>query len=116
MPDFMLLLHASPALFSDVSNEEMHRIVARYVEWRSSLGAQGKLTGGNKLRDDTGRVLEPRDGKVHVRDGPYLETKDLIGGYFILRASGYDEAIELSRSCPHLLYGGRIEVREIEPT
>ena len=117
MPDYMLLLHDSPTMFTDISGDEMQRIVAKYVEWRSTLGAQGKLTGGNKLRDDAGRVLEPRTGgRVRVRDGPFTETKDVIGGYFILKASGYDEAVEISLACPHLLFGGRIELREIEPT
>lgn len=118
MPDFILLLHDQPELFANLTAEDMQRVVTKYVEWRSKLGRDGKLTGGNKLRDDAGRVLEPRSrgATVEVRDGPFTETKDVIGGYFIINALDYDEAIEISRACPHLMFGGRIELREIEPT
>jgi hypothetical protein len=118
MPDYMLLLHDSPELFANISADEMQRVIAKYVEWRSKLGGAGKLIGGNKLRDDSGRILEARagGGRVDVRDGPFTETKDVIGGYFIVKAGDYDEAVAMSRDCPHLLFGGRIELREIEPT
>jgi len=114
MPDYMLLLHERPELFENVSADEMQRIITRYIEWRTSL--DGTLTGGNKLRDDSGRVIEPRAGRVETRDGPFTETKEVIGGYFILRARDYDEATEIAKGCPHLLFGGRIELREIDPT
>jgi hypothetical protein len=122
MPDFMLLLHERPEMFADISPDRMQQVIAKYVAWRSKLTGEDKLAGGHKLRFDSGRVLEPGDGStgraagVTVRDGPYTETKDVIGGYFIIRAADYEEAVALSRDCPHLLFGGRIEVREIEPT
>jgi hypothetical protein len=118
MPDYMLLLHERPEMFETVTPNDMQRIIEKYVEWRSRLGAEGKLTGGNKLRDNSGKVLTPRGtgGKSDLRDGPFTETKDVIGGYFILTAQGYDEAVEIARACPHLLFGGQIEIREIEPT
>ncbi|HWL39534.1 MAG TPA: YciI family protein [Gemmatimonadaceae bacterium] len=116
MPDYMLLLHERPELFANVTPDDMERVIAKYVEWRTKLGAAGKLTGGNKLRDDAGRIIEARSpgGRVEVRDGPFTETKDVIGGYFIVNAADYDEAIAISRDCPHLAFGGRIELREIE--
>ncbi len=52
--------------------------------------------------------------KVSVVDGPFAETKEVIGGYFILEAKDYAEAAELSKSCPHLAFGGKIELRQIE--
>lgn len=116
MPDYMLLLHERSEMFADVTTDQMQKVIARYVEWRTRLGAQQKLTGGNKLRDNSGRTLEQRSGRVDVRDGPYTETKDVIGGYFIISAADYDEAVDLARDCPHLMFGGPVEVREIEPT
>ena len=116
MPDYMLLLHDRPEMFPDVTAEQMQQVIAKYVAWRTKLSSLGKLAGGQKLRDDSGRVLIPRSDGVDVRDGPFTETKDAIGGYFLITARDYDEAVTLSRDCPHLTYGGRIEVREIEPT
>ena len=55
-----------------------------------------------------------RDGQVRVTDGPYSETKEVLGGYYIIEAGSYDQAIERSRDCPHLEYGGTIEVREVD--
>ena len=46
-------------------------------------------------------------------DGPYTETKEILGGYFAVEAGSYDEAIELTRDCPHFDFGS-IEIREIE--
>ena len=47
-------------------------------------------------------------------DGPYTEAKEIVGGYFLIEAVDYDEAVQICRSCPHLKYGGRIELREID--
>ncbi len=49
-------------------------------------------------------------------DGPFAEAKEVIGGIFTIDADSYDEAVEISKDCPHLKYGGWIEVREVEPT
>ncbi len=48
-------------------------------------------------------------------DGPYTETKEAIGGFFLIDAQNYDDAVEISRECPHFSYGGWVEVREINP-
>jgi hypothetical protein len=116
MPDYMLLLYERPETFANVTSEQMEQVVAKYVAWRTRLGSTGKISGGNKLRDGSGRSLQPGGGRVTVRDGPFTETKDVIGGYFIINAASYDEAVDLARDCPHLLFGGGIEIREIEPT
>ncbi len=118
MPDFMLLLYESPTDFAEISPEEMQAIIGKYSAWRESLAESGHLVGGQKLRDGDGRVLSNSgaDGEVRVLDGPYSETKEVIGGYFAIRAEDYDEAVRISRDCPHLAFGGTIEIREIEPT
>ncbi|MEM6792669.1 MAG: YciI family protein [Acidobacteriota bacterium] len=113
MADFMLVLRDNPEQFADVSPEDMQRIVGRYVEWREKLAATGQMVGGEKLVDDEGRLLRRGDGALRVLDGPYSETKEIVGGYFILRAESMDEAVSLSESCPHLDFGP-IEIRRIE--
>ena len=52
---------------------------------------------------------------VTVMNGPYAEAKEVIGGYFMIEAANYDQAVQLARDCPNLELGGTIEVREIEP-
>ena len=49
-----------------------------------------------------------------MTDGPYSETKEVLGGYFTIEAASYDQAIERLRDCPHLLFGGTIELRQVD--
>lgn len=114
MHEYLLLLHESPADFQDFSPEEMQRIIMEYREWYTKLAAADRVRGSNKLADEPGKVLRLDGDKLLVTDGPYSETKELIGGYFIIAAASYEEAVELSRDCPHLTYGGRIELRQVE--
>lgn len=113
MPEYMLLLHENPAAFEGLSPEEMQRIIQRYTAWADRMREAGRLVGSNKLTDGDGRVLTRGAGELRVLDGPYSETKEVIGGYFTLRAAGYDEAVDLARDCPHLEFG-TIEIREID--
>ena len=114
MPDYMLLLHERPENFENLSPEEMQGIISRYMSWRTNQST--RVVGGNKLRDDAGRVIERGKARAEVRDGPFTESKEVVSGYFIVSASDYDDAVRIASGCPHLELGGRIEVREIEPT
>jgi hypothetical protein len=120
MPRYMLLLHEAPATgpAPDLSPEDIQAVIARYKAWRQSLGARIQL--GEKLKEEGGQALRREDsagkpGKVRVLDGPYTEAKEILGGFFILEAGSYGEAVRLCESCPHLDFGW-IQVREIEET
>ncbi|HJU87955.1 MAG TPA: YciI family protein [Gemmatimonadaceae bacterium] len=115
MSRFMLFLHESPSDFANYSPEEMQKIIEKYSAWSQKMAQAGKLAGAEKLKDEGGRVLTRKNGQVIVRDGPYSETKELVGGFFLLEAKDYREAEALARDCPHLEYGGRIEIREVDP-
>lgn len=114
MDGFMLLLHDRTTQQGDLSPEQIQGIIAEYVAWRDKIEEQGRLIGGEKLADDNGRQLTNDNGEIRVTDGPYAEAKEMLGGYFAIKAADYDEAVEISRSCPHLKYGGRIELRKID--
>jgi hypothetical protein len=114
MARYMLVLHESPSDYAGMSVEDMNGIVREYMAWRESLERDGHFAGGEKLADEGGRTLSMRDGQVRVTDGPYAEAKEVMGGYFIVSAASYDEAVEIARTCPHLKYGGRIELRLVD--
>ena len=114
MPKYMLLLHEDPASYDGASPEDLQKIIGEYVSWREGLMARGQLVDGQKLRDEGGRELSLVDGEVRVVDGPYSEAKEVMGGYFTIQAADYDEAVEISKGCPHLVYGKRIELRAID--
>src|ERR1700694_3289169 len=109
MAQYMLLLRDNPAEFAGYSAGEMQRIIEKYRTWRTSLGARIEI--GKKLKDGEGRVLR----KQAVTDGPYTESKEVMGGFFVVDAASYDEALELASTCPHVEFGS-IEVREVEIT
>jgi hypothetical protein len=88
-------------------------MVDRYMAWVRSIKERGRFVSSGKLDDHVGRRLTARGGEV--MDGPFIESKDAVGGFFVVRAASLDEATELARSCPGLeLQGGWVEVRLIE--
>ena len=115
MRQYMLLLHDPGSFPADMSPQEMQAIIQRYVDWRQRVEAGGRVVNGHKLRDGEGRVMRGSGATTKVTDGPYAEAREVVGGLFVLEARDYDEAVALSRDCPHLEFG-TIEIREIEPT
>lgn len=114
MPNYMLLLHDAGELPSDISPEDIQKIIQRYVAWRQKVEQGGRKVEGHKLVDGQGRVLRGQ-GSATVTDGPYAEAREVIGGLFIVDARDYDEVVGLCADHPHLDFGA-IEIREIEPT
>ena len=112
MESYLLLLHES-AITPDISPEEMQAIIARYKAWGRKVGEAGRMAGSNKLEDGTGRVIRGQGAGMRVTDGPYAETKDVVGGYFVILAESYEDAVEWSKDCPHLAFG-TIEVRKVQ--
>ncbi len=115
MPNYMLFLHTDPRRPRPTSPDEIMAITKAYMTWADRMRAEGRLKGGEKLTFDAGKVMRPNGGgKVTVTDGPYAESKELIGGYFAISAKDYTEACRIAESCPHLGYGGTIEVRQVD--
>ena len=114
MAEFMLLLHENPSDFAGLSPEQIQKVIQEYTAWGDALRREERLVGSAKLKDEGGRHMTRREERTRVVDGPYVEAKEVLGGYFTVRAAGYDEAVRIAEGCPHLKYGGRIEVREVE--
>ena len=107
MPKYMLLCSSSTD-FGAMSPEEIRAIAAKYRTWRTNLNAPGE-----KLCDGTARFLRKNSGRIAVSDGPFVETKEMVAGYFMIEADSYDHAVELTRNCPHLEFG-TIEIRQVD--
>lgn len=115
MAKYLLLLRdRGDEAFASLSPEEIQAVIGKYIAWGERLRAAGKYLDSDKLKDGEGRVIARRGDKLSVTQGPYAETRELVGGFYLLQASSYDEAVQLSQECPHLEFG-TIEVREIEP-
>ena len=92
------------------SPEEMQAVMQQWMDWIGGIAAQNKLVDGGSALGSKGKVV--RANNV-ITDGPYTEIKELIGGYTIVKAESFDEAVELTKGCPILSVGGNVEVRDI---
>jgi hypothetical protein len=114
MAKFMLILHQTPANWRKWSPEEMQRKVEKYQRWIDGIRSSGRYVSSEKLGEEGGKQLALHNNRLTVVDGPYSETKEVVGGYFVYRAVNYEEALELARECP-FLEDGRIELRQTDP-
>jgi hypothetical protein len=94
-----------------LSPEEMQRIGSEWMARFKRLTDQGKALSGRPL-EPAGKIVSGKGGRV-VADGPFAESKEAIGGYFMLDVAGMDEAVAIARDCPGLPYGVKVEVRPL---
>lgn len=94
---------------------DRNAVMADMFGYVGELAGQGRLEGGGPLQAaDRSATVRKRCGKVTATDGPYTETKEIIGGYFLVEAESLEEAVELAKGCPAAAFGG-VEVRELIP-
>lgn len=114
MKDFMLIFRSSVQSeqeFANASPEQMQAEMAKWNNWMGALAAQGRLVGGEPLLPE-GKVL--RGTAKKITDGAFMEGKEIVGGYLLIKANDIAEATELSKGCPTLeLEDGTVEVREV---
>jgi hypothetical protein len=108
MPQFLLLLRDDRKGFGGLSPEEMQKTMEKYLAWRE----KPFVANGAGLNDKTGRVVQKKNGGVSVTEGPYSEGREVLGGFYMIEAADYDEAVKLSEDNPHVQFG-TIEIREV---
>jgi hypothetical protein len=109
MPQYLLLLYNESDWLQKLSPEEMQKATEKYMAWMS----KPFVKGGTRLAGDAGRVVRAANGKPRATDGPYSETKEILGGSYTIEAPDYEQAVARTFDHPHLEYGGTIEVRQI---
>lgn len=114
MPDFLLLLHRPAGAPLALPPDRLGTATKEYMAWNERMRAEGRFKAGQKLTFDAGRVMRPNGARIVVTDGPFAESKELLGGFYVIAARDYDEACKIAESCPHFGYGGSIEVRQID--
>ena len=110
MKQFLLLLHEDIQKMSELSPKEMQEIANAHMNWANKLAEAGHLISGDGLHEKG--VLITRKDSV-VKDGAYLESKEIIGGYYLLQADDLQTVVELAKECPTHLFGGTTEIRPI---
>jgi len=109
-PEYMLLFRGNE-WHKGLSPEEMQAVSSQWMAWFKRLIEQGKAVAGSPLERE-GKVVSGTNGRV-VADGPFAESKEAIGGYFLLKVPTMDEAVAIAKQCPGLPYGAKIEVRPV---
>ena len=109
-PEYMLLFRGND-WHKGLSPEQMQDVANQWMAWFNSLTQQRKVLAGNPLEPE-GKTVSGKNGRV-VADGPFAESKEAIGGYFLLRVDTFDEAVAIAQQCPGLPYGVKVEVRPV---
>jgi hypothetical protein len=110
MQRFLYLFRNNPAALKSLSPEQMEQRLKKTLDWIESLKRNGHMEGGERL-DASGKVL--RGAAKALSDGPYVEAKDIIGGYLLIAARDLDEALALAQGCPILESEGSVEIRPV---
>lgn len=112
MNEFLLIFRRDFQGGEQPSPEHLQNMMTEWQKWMGGIAARNKLVStGNRLADE-GKVVNPGD---IITNGPYVEIKEAIGGYIVIRADSLEEAAEISKGCPILTIRGNVEVRMIVP-
>lgn len=111
MKEFMLFTRSEVDYLDKMSPEDQQKHIEQFAAYIGDLIRQGKLKSAQPL-DSVGKIVSGRTGLV--KDGPFNETKEVIGGYFHILAADLDEAVQIAMANPLVRNGeGEIEVRPI---
>ena len=110
---YLLLINDDESQWGAMPEDERNAIYAEYGTYTEELQSRGILVGANQLQPgDTATVVHVEDGKTLTTDGPFAETKEVLGGYYLIDVDTLDEALEWAARIPSARYG-HIEVRPI---
>ncbi len=111
---YMLLIYTDESIYSSMSESDMQADMAKWFEYDSSIKGAGAASSGEALQPTTTATTVRDDGgKPIVTDGPFAETKEQLGGYYLLDVENLDAAIQWARKCPAAEYGS-VELRPIQ--
>ena len=106
---YMALIYGSEEAWDALSEEEQQRVTERYM----ALAREPVTVGGDELQDpDTATTIRVRDGETLTTDGPFAETKEQLGGYYLVDCASLDEALEFAARIP-AAERGAVEVRPV---
>ncbi len=110
MKDFLLLFRQPHLEASQVSPAQMQALAKKWEEWVSQIAAQGQLGSTGQRLGTEGKVLKP--GGV-ITDGPFVDIREQLGGFMVVKADSLEEATTLAHGCPVLDNQGSVEIRPI---
>lgn len=115
MNDFVFLLRSSAAAVEQAMGtpERAQKSLELWLDWMAKLEREGLLKDPGLPLDRTGKVVRA-DAEPALTDGPFLEAKDMVIGFIVIKARDWEHALEIAQSCP-IARGGAVEVRPVSP-
>jgi hypothetical protein len=108
MANFMFVYRGGDEDYEKMTPQEIQDLMQKWTDWIGEGLKKGWMLDAGDALTPEGRVVNSR--KV-VTDGPFVESKEIVGGYSIVKADSIDQAAELAKGCPNLITGGLVEVR-----
>jgi hypothetical protein len=110
---YMLLIYGDEAAMASASEDDTKQMYAAYMKFTEELRSSGAMVAGDELQPaTTAKTVTTRNGDRLVTDGPFAETKETLGGYYLIDAESEDKALEWAAKIPGARYG-KIEVRPV---
>lgn len=110
---YMILIYGDPNVYAQMSQDTQQEEFASYMAFNQEAGERGVLTFAGQLQPATlATTVRIRDGKTLTTDGPYAETKEHLGGFYVLDCKDLDEAIALAAKLPVAKHGS-VEIRPV---
>jgi hypothetical protein len=110
---YVLLIYGDQAAMASASEDDRQAMYAEYMKFTDDLRTSGALVAGDELQPaTTAKTVTVRNGDRLITDGPFAETKETLGGYYLINADSEDKALEWAAKIPGARYG-KIEVRPV---
>ncbi|MGH9117289.1 MAG: YciI family protein [Acidimicrobiales bacterium] len=112
---YLLLIYSDPKAYADLSEEDGKRLMDDYWAFTDEIAKSGEMQGGEALQGtETATTVQRKAGDTLTTDGPFAETKEVLGGYYLVDVPDLERAIEIAAKIPDAAVGnGRVEVRPV---
>jgi len=113
--NYLLLIYSNEAEFAALGQSELKKLSDEYMEFTKSIVQTGHFKAGDRLKFvSAASTVRVRNGKTAITDGPFAETREQLGGYYLIEAKNLDEATAIAARIPGARYGS-VEVRPVWP-
>ena len=110
MKDYLFLFRGGLD-FTRAAPEQLQQAMSNWKKWIDELSQKGIYNGGERLTRNEASIV--KGNARQVIDGPFAETKEIVGGYISIKADNLQQAIEISKGCPIFNFDGNVEIREV---
>jgi hypothetical protein len=111
---YLVMIYGNDTAIQTARPEQVEQMLGAYHAYTAAMKNAGILEGSNRLQPSaSATTIRSVKGKTEVLDGPYAETKEQLGGYYLINVADLDTALSWARRCPAVDHGFSVEVRPI---